>query len=80
MNWPKDYLIVCKNRPGTHMARMEVRNGEWRQNSSKRYSREGAQRAFDTLRKQHRGLDWGIFHVPTKILEMYTEKVHAGSD
>ena len=74
-NWPKDYIIVKKNRPGTFAARMEEKAIEWRLNSSKRYTRDGAQRAFQTLHKRHRGMEWGVFYCPTESLVLYTEKL-----
>ena len=74
MSWTKDYILVKKHRPGTFASRMETKATEWRLNSSKRYTREGAERAFQTLHKRQRGMEWGLFHVPTDTLVLYTER------
>ena len=74
-NWPKDHVVICKSRPNTRAARMEAKSTEWRRFSAKRYTEEGAKRAFLTLYKKHRGMDWGVFHPPTQLLKLYTDRI-----
>ena len=73
-NWPKDYVIVQRSRPGTFAARMQEKATDWRLNSAKRYALTGAERAFRTFVNRYRGMDWGIYRVPTESLVAYTER------
>lgn len=73
----KDFILICKNRKGTFASRMNERSTEWRQFKAKRYTEEGAVRAFQTLSKKHRGMDWGIFQVSIDQAVLLEEKEDA---
>jgi hypothetical protein len=60
MNWPKDFHLEMRTRPGTWTARMHPKSIEWHRVSGKRYSIEGAETALRVLRKRHSGSDWRI--------------------